>query len=97
MSVLLVFVSEIYGNYGLFILTRAELFAFPMCAILLGFPGGSGGKESACNAGDLGSIPGSGPHYEHGLMVPEYKVGDGVKAPDSCSPFNLVNTQHPGF
>ena len=25
-----------------------------------GFPGGSDGKESACNAGDLGSIPGSG-------------------------------------
>ena len=25
---------------------------------LLGFPGGSAGKESACNAGDLGSIPG---------------------------------------
>ena len=25
-----------------------------------GFPGGSNGKESACNAGDLGSIPGSG-------------------------------------
>ena len=23
----------------------------------LGFPGGSTGKESACNAGDLGSIP----------------------------------------
>ena len=26
----------------------------------LGFPAGSAGKESACNAGDLGSIPGSG-------------------------------------
>ena len=26
----------------------------------MGFPGGSDGKESACNAGDLGSIPGSG-------------------------------------
>ena len=26
----------------------------------LGFPGGSVGKESACSAGDLGSIPGSG-------------------------------------
>jgi len=26
----------------------------------LGFPGGSDGKESACNAGDLDSIPGSG-------------------------------------
>ena len=25
-----------------------------------GFPGGSGGKASACNAGDLGWIPGSG-------------------------------------
>ena len=26
----------------------------------LGFPGGSEVKASACNAGDLGSIPGSG-------------------------------------
>ena len=26
----------------------------------LGFPGSSGGEESACNAGDWGSIPGSG-------------------------------------
>ena len=27
---------------------------------MLGFPGGSEGKASACNAGDLDSIPGSG-------------------------------------
>ena len=26
----------------------------------LGFPGGSDGKESTCNAGDLGSFPGLG-------------------------------------
>ena len=26
----------------------------------MGFPGGSDGKESACSAGDQGSIPGSG-------------------------------------
>ena len=26
----------------------------------MGFPGGSDGKESACNVGDLGTIPGSG-------------------------------------
>ena len=26
----------------------------------MGFPGGSDGEESACNAGDPGSIPGSG-------------------------------------
>ena len=26
----------------------------------MGFPGGSDGKESTCNTGDPGSIPGSG-------------------------------------
>ena len=30
----------------------------------LGFLGGSGGEEFACNAGDLGSIPGSGRSLE---------------------------------
>ena len=35
---------------------------FPEVELLdyMGFPGGSYGKESACSAGDLGSIPGSG-------------------------------------
>ena len=35
---------------------------------LMGFPGGSDGKESACNAGDLGLIPGLGrfPGEGHG-------------------------------
>ena len=28
--------------------------------VFLGFPGGSDGEESSCNAGDLGSIPGLG-------------------------------------
>ena len=28
--------------------------------VLTGFPGGSGRKAPACNAGDLGSIPGFG-------------------------------------
>ena len=28
--------------------------------LFMGFPGGSDGKASACNAGDLDSIPGSG-------------------------------------
>ena len=31
-----------------------------------GFPGGSDGKESACNAGDLGLIPGSGRSFGEG-------------------------------
>ena len=29
-------------------------------SMIMGFPGGSDGKESTCNAGDLGSIPGLG-------------------------------------
>ena len=29
-------------------------------SVLMGFPSGSDGKESACSAGDLGSIPGPG-------------------------------------
>ena len=31
-----------------------------MARLTMGFPSGSNGKESACNAGNLGSIPGSG-------------------------------------
>ena len=31
-----------------------------LTSVFLGFPGGSFGKESACNAGDLGLIPGLG-------------------------------------
>ena len=38
---------------------------------ILGFPGGSDGKESACKAGDLGSIPESGrcPGEENGYPL----------------------------
>ena len=32
----------------------------------LGFPGGSDGKESACKAGDPGSIPGLGKYLREG-------------------------------
>ena len=34
--------------------------------VFWGFPGGSDSKESACNAGDLGSIPGLGISSEEG-------------------------------
>ena len=36
----------------------------------MGFPGSSAGKESACSAGDLGSIPGSrrSPGERNGLI-----------------------------
>ena len=38
--------------------------------VFLGFPGGSAGKESACNAGDLGSIPGLGRSPGEGNSYP---------------------------
>ena len=36
----------------------------------MGFPGGSDGKESACKAGDLGSIPTLGKSPEEGNSNP---------------------------
>ena len=36
----------------------------------MGFPHTSVGKESTCNAGDLGSIPGSGRPHEEGIGYP---------------------------
>ena len=38
--------------------------------VFLGFPGGSDGKESACNTGDLGSIPGLGRSSGGGHGIP---------------------------
>ena len=35
----------------------------------MGFPGGSDGKESACDAGDLGSIPGLGRSPGGGMAI----------------------------
>ena len=40
--------------------TSAQREGVPIIGAILGFPGGSDSKASSCNAGDLGSIPGSG-------------------------------------
>ena len=37
--------------------------------MFLGFPGGSDSKESTCNAGDLGSIPGLAGPVEEGMAT----------------------------
>ena len=47
--------------------------------VFLGFPGSSAGKESACNAGDPGSIPGWG-----------RSSGEGIGYPLQCSWASLV-------
>ena len=48
----------------------------------LGFPGGSAGKESTCNLGDLGSIPGLGRSPGEGKGFPlQYS---GLENPVDC-------------
>ena len=41
-----------------------------LCRKCTGFPGSSAGKESTCNAGDLGSIPGLGRSPGEGIGYP---------------------------
>ena len=47
-------------SYLCFLLLNSRSLLFILDINLLCFPGGSDGKVSACNAGDLGLIPGSG-------------------------------------
>ena len=55
-----------------------------------GFPGGSDGKESACNVGDLGSIPGLGRSSGGGHVKPlQYSYLEnphGQRSLEGCSP-----------
>ena len=51
----------------------------------LGFPGGSDGKESACNAGDLASVPGLG-----------RSLGEGNGNPLQCLAWRIPWTEEPG-
>ena len=60
--------------------------------VFLGFPGGSDGKELAWNAGDLGSIPGSGRFTggEHGNTLPSilaWRIPMGWAGGGDCSPW----------
>ena len=47
-----------------------DMYEPPLPTPISGFPGGSDGKESACNARDLGSIPGSGRSPGEGNSYP---------------------------
>ena len=69
----------------------------------LGFPGGSDGKESACNAGDLGLIPrlGRSPGGGHGNPLHYSFLEDphGQRSLVGCSPWGRrvghdCRTQH---
>ena len=49
-----------YFYCSLFIVSLSLGLEKLLVTVSKGFPGGSAGKESACNAGDMGFIPGSG-------------------------------------
>ena len=58
----------------------------------MGFPGGSDGKEFACNAGDLGCIPGlgrsSGEGHGNPLQYSCLQNTDGQRSPVGYSPWD---------
>ena len=68
--------------------------------VFLGFPGGSAGKESVCNAGDLGLIPESGRSLGEGKDYPfqysglensmEYIVHGVAKSQTRLSDFFII-------
>ena len=67
--------------------------------LVLGFPCGSAGKESACNVGDLGSVPGLGKSPGEGKGYPlqysslensmDYTVHGVVKSRTRLSDFHF--------
>ena len=70
---------------------NASLFKYKSITSLVGFPCGSAGKESTCNAGDLGSIPGLGrsPGEEKGYSL-QYS---GVKNSMDCIVHGVAKSQ----
>ena len=52
----------------------------------LGFPGGSAGKESACNVGDLGSVPGLGRSLEKGKATHSSILAWRIPGTIQCQP-----------
>ena len=61
--------------------------------VFLGFPCGSAGKESACNVGDLGSIPGLGRSSGEGKGYPvQYS---GLENSMNCIVHGVAKSQTP--
>ena len=59
-------------------------------AILRGFPDSSVGKESACNVGDLGLIPGLGRSPGEGTPVFWPRESHGLYSPWGCKEFDMT-------
>ena len=53
-------IKKILLHHAKYLKRSSGVLQFDLTDYSLDFPGGSDGKESACNAGNLGLIPGSG-------------------------------------
>ena len=71
------FMQHVYDKEHIKISIKIETHIECLLAVL-GFPCGSAGKESACNAGNLGSIPGLGRSRGEGKGYPLQYSGLGV-------------------
>ena len=58
------------ANFPLFLILFFSTILFVEFFVNMGFPCDSAGKESACNAGDLGSVPGLGRYPGEGKSYP---------------------------
>ena len=65
--------------------------------VFLGFPGGSDGKESACNAGDLGSVPelGRSPGRGHGNPL-QYSSLENIHGGEEPGGLQSIGSQRVG-
>ena len=70
LSSILIFGSLLSGIFPFIVSWIIQHWTLPIDTSIKGFPGGSDGKESACNVGDLSLIPGSGRSPGGGLGNP---------------------------
>ena len=64
--------------------------------MVMGFPGGSEGKASVCNAGDLGSVPGSGrsPREGNGNSLQYSCLENPIEEPDGLQSMGSKGVGH---
>ena len=60
--------------------------------VFLGFPGGSAGKESTCNAGDLGSILGWEDPLEKGMAT--HSQYSSLENSMDCTVYGVPKSRH---
>ena len=85
---------EIYGYYEI---TAGNFIGSPLSmnmtyiTTFMGFPGSSAGKESTCNEGDLGSIPGLGKSPGEGKGHPVHYSG--LENSIDCTVHGVIKSQ----